>query len=134
MQSHIPSLRSYENNCWGQNRSRRNQCLKVTGKYFSQYKFRIIFIEKVVERSRIILSTIRTKHCWGHKRLSRNKRSKIVFLYESFLDTLSTNVPEQKTREKWITEPNKQSNSVIRTFWGKELHRCLTMYEDLTIV
>ncbi|WZZ88533.1 hypothetical protein YC2023_117112 [Brassica napus] len=39
--------------------------------------------------SRIIISTIRSKHFWGQKWLSRNKRPKIVFLYESFLDKSS---------------------------------------------
>ena len=47
-----------------------------------------------------ILSKTRSRHCWGQKRLSRNKHPNIVFLYEIFLDTLSTKVPEQKTREK----------------------------------
>ena len=44
------SQQSDERPCSGQNRSQRNQCLKVPGKYFSQYKFRIIFIEKVIRR------------------------------------------------------------------------------------
>ena len=84
-----------------------------------------------------ILSTTRSKHCWGKKRLSRNKRPKIAFMYEIFFDTLSTKLPEQNTQEKWITEPNTQFNSFVRTFWGAELHRrvrCLAMDEYFPMV
>ena len=34
--------------------------------------------------------------CWGQKRFSRNQRIKVAFLYESFLDTLSTKVLKAK--------------------------------------
>ena len=36
--------------CWCQNRSRRNQCRKVPEKSFSQYKFRVIYIENAIRR------------------------------------------------------------------------------------
>ena len=118
-------LKSHDCHCWGQNRSRRNQCLKVPRKYFSICEFRIIFIEKVVRHSRIILSTIRSKHCWGLKRFSRNKRPKIVFLYESFLDKLSTNSRQNFLSKRLERNGSRnQTSSPTRSFGPFEVQNC----------
>ena len=107
---------------WGLNRSRRNQCLKVPEKYFSQYRFRIIFIEKVVRRSRIILSTIRSEQCWGQKGYLEINVQKLCFCTKSFSTHSRQNFLSK------ILERNgsrNQTTSQTRSFGPFEVHNCI---------
>ena len=65
--------------CWGQNQSRRNQCLKVSGKYFSKQKVACNF-----KRSYTTSSRIRRSNLFDKKKILGNKQLNGKRAYQRF--------------------------------------------------